>query len=297
MGIPKPFAEHYTRMFLEDVGHGVMPIGGRTKRKDFKVSISPADPKIEQMIVSAISRHEYNYETLTDSLCEFFRLTASGLCAFDRSTYEIAYIENVETKKHAAFRLFFIAEQQITNRFGRFYQIVPPEIAKEENVSRMIPLPKENLIMFTPPTEFRKILQNMREDLSTLSDFGSMFEMVREDQTIQYDFKTHQNSKELALLKICRPVGWIARGTFNGKILSYYLVYLQLQFERFKIRLREEMLATLNDGLRRAGQKIGFAAQLEVTGLPTIIEIEDAMEKLNSGRKPFTELMDPFYNY
>src|SRR5665213_241022 len=297
MGIPKPFAEHYTRMFLEDVGHGVMPIGGHTKRKDFAVSISPADPTIEQMIVSAISRREYNCETLTGSLCEFFRLTASGLCAFDRSTHEIAYIADAETQKITGFRLFFINEQQIVKRFRQLYQFVPPEIVKEENVSRMIPLPKEDLIIFTPPAEFQKILRNMREDLSTLSDFGSMFEMVRGDKKYQYDFKTHQNSKELALLKVCRPIGWIARGTFNEKILSFYLVYLQLLFEKFKIRLREEMLVALNDGLRRAGQKIGFSVQLRVTGLPTMIDVEDAMEKLNSGRKPFVELMDPFYNY
>jgi len=57
------------------------------------------------------------------------------------------------------------------------------------------------------------------------------------------------------------------------------------------------MLAVLNEGLRKAGQKIGFSTQIEVTGLPTIIEVEDAIEKLNSSRKPFTELMDPLYNY
>jgi hypothetical protein len=54
------------------------------------------------------------------------------------------------------------------------------------------------------------------------------------------------------------------------------------------------MLSTLNDGLKRAGQQIGFAAQISISGLPTLQDVDDAGRKLDSGAAPFTEVMAPF---
>ena len=99
---------------------------------------------------------------------------------------------------------------------------------------------------------------------------------------------------KLALLEAVKPVGWTARGEFNEYALSYYLVRLSLTFEKFKILLREAMLTTLNSGLERIGEKIGFNGQIQIEGLPTLTDVEIASHNLDSGTTPFTEVMKLF---
>jgi hypothetical protein len=228
-------------------------------------------------------------------LSEFFRLVAAELCIADRATYEIAYLEDSKTNKLVGFILFYINEQQIRKKHGQLFQIVPPAVANERNVSESITLPHEDLIIFSLPSALQKTMRLVRENLSMLShsQMSSVF-MEANKAGIPYDYKVHENSRQIALLKTCKLIGWTARGMLNERILSSYLIYLQLNFQKFKIQLREILLTALNDGLNRAGKKIGFQAKIEISGLPTIEEVDEAIWKLSSGKKPFTEILDQF---
>jgi hypothetical protein len=46
--------------------------------------------------------------------------------------------------------------------------------------------------------------------------------------------------------------------------------------------------------LRRVGAKLGFEAQLQVAGLPTVKDTKEARTKLLSGEMAFTDVMDVF---
>ena len=113
-------------------------------------------------------------------------------------------------------------------------------------------------------------------------------------KNIPYDFKTHQRSMKLALVETVKAIGWYARGSFNDLVLSYYWIRLMLTFEQFKIQLRNTMLASLNDGLQSIGQKLNFNAQIKIDGLPTLTDVDTAIQNLNSGAMAFTEVMKPF---
>jgi hypothetical protein len=113
-------------------------------------------------------------------------------------------------------------------------------------------------------------------------------------ENIPYDFKAHMRSMDLALVEAVKPVGWNARGSFNGRVTSYYWIRLMLNFEKFKIELRHSMLATLNDALKRIGQKLGFEAQIDISGTPLHVDVTDALRKLDLGEVPFTEVMKAF---
>jgi hypothetical protein len=91
-----------------------------------------------------------------------------------------------------------------------------------------------------------------------------------------------------------RPIGWNARGSFNEHVTSYYWIRLMLTFEKFKVELRRAILAVLNDALKQIGQKLGFEVRIEINGLPTRVDITDALRKLDLGEVPFTEVMKPF---
>jgi hypothetical protein len=296
MGIPKPFLDFYTHMFIQDLSVALLPIGGRSKRSGFSVELVPENVETEQMLVSAIARNHYSH-SFAGTLGEFFRLAGAEMCAFDQAIYEVTYFEDRDTKKPEGFELFFINREQIVARKGKIYQTVPSAVAKERNVPELIDLPCENLIIFTPPPHLRRPLRNVRQDLSRLSDLRfPRFALDAEKNNVPYDFKVHDRSMKLALIEAAKPVGWIARGLFNDQVLSYYWIKMRLKFESVKIELRDTMLATLNDGLRRIGERMGFKATIVVKGVPTLRDVADALQKLNTGEVPFTKVMDVFYD-
>ena len=283
-------------MFPEDVSLGIMPIGGRSSRPDFKVTLCPADKAAKEIITAGLNRRDYGYgNSLADSLYEFFRLLAADLCSAEQAIFEIVYLEDQQTGKVIGFELAFIGENQIVEKRGLLFQSVPPEVARERNVPELIPLARENLMVFKAPADFEKELHDLRQNLAQLDK--SRFPMMMLEATKKnapYDFKAHERSMKLALVEAVKPIGWNARGTFNDCVLSYYWIHLSLTFEKFKIQLREAMLTTLNDGLERIGEKIGFKTQIKIDGLPTLADVDTASHNLNSGVMPFTEVMKTF---
>jgi len=283
-------------MLLEDVSLGIMPIGGRSSRSRFSISTSPADKRAEKIIAGGLAaRDRYFRDSLAESLFEFFRLLAAELCVEDRATHEIVYFEEPETHAFTGFDLLFIPDSQLVTKWGRTYQVVPPEVAQESKVAKLIPLPKEDLLVFTPPATYETALRNLRASLVDLD--GMRFPSLALEamqKGMPYDFKAHERSMKLALMEAIRPIGWTARGSFSDFIMSYYLVHLAIAFERFKIHMRDTILETLNSGLKRIGDKLGFKTQIQISGLPTLSDVDTARHNLNSGVMPWTDVMKPF---
>ncbi len=286
--------EFYMHMFPEDVSLGIMPIGGRTKRPDFKISITPANKQAQAIIAAGLGR-EHHRHSLAEAVCEVFETVSANLCFADRFMYEIAYLEERETQSPVGFELVWINQSQLVEKGGQIFQRVVPDVAKEENVSEMILLPKEDIIEFRPPAGFEKALRDVRTNLSRLDKLHLPELALRATkENIPYDFKAHDRSMKLALVEAVRPIGWNARGTYNDCVTSYYWIRLMLTFEKFKIELRHAMLAAINDALKRIGQKLGFEAQIEISGLPMRVDVTDALRKLELGEVPFTEVMKAF---
>ena len=294
--LPKAFTGFYTDMFIKDVSLGIMPIGGNARRADFSVDVTPPNPTVEKLIISGLRTRDCE-RVLKSTLSEFFRLLASEVCAMDRAVYEIVYLENAESET-VGFELVYINDAQIASKDDQLYQRVPKEEAERRRVAEMIPLPKENVLVFRAPDGLLKTLRETRESLFQLNDLTlSSFASDAFHSKIPYDYAVHRESLEVALATATRDVGWTARGLFRERTLSYYEVYMHLRFEHFKLRLREEFLAILNEGLQRAGNRLNFEAQITISGLPTSSDIDRAVEKLTSGSTSFTTLMEPFLRY
>lgn len=281
-------------MFPEDVSLGIMPIGGRSKRPGFNIATSPPDKRAHGIIAAGLDKRNYR-NSLADPVCEFFRMVAANLSLADRAMFEIVYFEEPETQKLTGFELVLINQSQLIEKGGQTYQRVPPDVAKERNVSELILLPREALIEFRPPVDFETPLRDVRANLSRLDRqrFPELA-LIATEKKIPYDFKAHERSMKLALIEAVKPIGWNSRGSFNNCVTSYYWIRLMLTFERFKIELRNALLTTLNQGLQRIGQKLGFEAQIKITGLPMRADVADAIVKLDSGLMPFTEIMKAF---
>jgi hypothetical protein len=284
----------YVDMFSEDVAVSIMPIGGRSSRPNFQVTISPDDQRAKKIIVTGLKEHGYGH-SLADTLFDFFHLLAANLSTSERAIFEIVYLEERQAEALVGFDLASISETQIVEKRGQFYQRVPPQMAVERNVPQMILLEKDDLIIFKPPPEFEKALRHLKRSLSELDKLQFPAVMLEATKTnTPYDFKAHQRAMKLALVEAVKPIGWNARGLFTDSVLSYYWIAMSLTFERFKIRLRETMLDTLNAGLKRIGAKLGFEARLKIDGLPTLADVDRATEQLNAGAMAFMEVMKPF---
>ncbi len=129
--------------------------------------------------------------------------------------------------------------------------------------------------------------------LGILPDFA-LASMRSGGRSVPFDTEAHLRTRHMALAEATSAIGWNARWSFDGDVLEYYLLDRQLTFEQFKIELRDEILATLNVGLRRIGTEMGFRAQVVLEGLPTLTDVVTARERLSSGNIAFKELTDPF---
>ena len=98
----------------------------------------------------------------------------------------------------------------------------------------------------------------------------------------------------MALADATRLVGWNARGTWQDDTLDYYWVWRELAFESFKAELRNLILLKLNEGLTLAGQPLGFSTRVEIKGLPSVQDVEQARKHLTSGDLSFGEILKPF---
>lgn len=67
------------------------------------------------------------------------------------------------------------------------------------------------------------------------------------------------------------------------------MVWRQLRFLEFKIRLRDLIMDRLNATLSEVGSKMGFQAAIELSGLPTLQDVTDAKSDLRSGRRSLNE--------
>jgi hypothetical protein len=82
-----------------------------------------------------------------------------------------------------------------------------------------------------------------------------------------------------------------------GDVSEYYLTRRQMRFLRFACLLRDEILATLNDGLARTGARARFTAQIAVEGAVTVLDVDQAEAQLIAGERPFDDLLKPLLRY
>jgi hypothetical protein len=164
-----------------------------------------------------------------------------------------------------------------------------------------IKLKPERIITFTLPSSYRPKMSELLNLLSILSTPTSpnfyMEELASGSMKTPYDVKAHILTRKVSLAKAAKPSGWNARWLFQDAALEYYLIHRDLVFERFKIELRDSILAKLNEGIVRAGQVIGFTTKIVINGLPTATDVQTAVDHLQKGDIPFKEVLDPFRRY
>lgn len=105
-----------------------------------------------------------------------------------------------------------------------------------------------------------------------------------------YNFAKHQRERSELFAEVTQPVGWNVRGLFKEGHLEPYDVWRQIRFLEFKVRVRDSIMDRLNAALAEIGQRIGFEVSIELSGLPTLRDVESAKEDLKLGRRGLSDL-------
>src|SRR6266536_3130605 len=77
-------------------------------------------------------------------------------------------------------------------------------------------------------------------------------------------------------VRCTEPIGWNVRELFQDNHLAPYDVWRQLRFLEFKIRLRDLIMNRLNTTLAEVGSQLDFQAAIELSGLPTLQDVDNA---------------------
>ena len=299
---PDWFHYPYARMLIEDVQNGLMPFARIRTRKPFSVRLQPADERAVRLIASALPSRYYGSGShmrhdLGESLCDFVRECAGTIMYCSEAFFEIVYILHNDGEA-TGFRLSHIPGHSITRRRGKLSQELPPDVARDRSLPQLIELPESSIIHIQLPDYVRRTFWQMMDILARASDPGmpewAMQMNAGPREGPPYDFSQHHCERIKAIAQATKSIGWDGRRLIYENTVEHYRWQRFLRFEEFKIQLRDEILAGINDAIGRAGQRLGFNGTLLLEGVPTLPDVERARVGLMGGGLPFKDVVEPF---
>lgn len=288
----------YAERLIKDVSLGIMPIGGKTKKKDFKVIISPSNKEIQDLISKGITRDDYRIN-LASEVCKFFEECVHTILSYGEADYEIAFLSRQDGGENIEFKLELIPPTTLVQQKDKYYQYLPKELADINNLPQYIPLSECDILRFQVPSYLQDELRYVLDSLISLSKRPTLPEFFLNSidgnpNQVPFDITAFNYSHNLALAEAGKSIGWNSFVSPDSGILEYYNIYRFLLFEKFKINLRNSILSTFNEGLHIIGQRLGFSAELGIEGLPSIEDANIALSKLSDGNISFNEIIDQF---
>jgi hypothetical protein len=292
------FESLQSHMLIEDIDVQVIPYVRLSEKEPFTVELVPASEEVEALVADALtSRDRGWHDELASSLADFVRECTQSVITAGEAVYEIVYSSNPTDQRVVAFRLEPIRAFTVKCRAGKYYQEIPEKAAERLEISRSISLPADSILIFRLPRDVRKSVERTLQTLVVLSKkimpkFAMNF--AEAASKFYYDSSNQLYVQRLALAHAGKAIGWNARGLAVDDMLEFYSLKRLLRFERFKIVVRNSIIDTLNEGLKRAGRRMGFEAQIRLHGLPELSDVERAKSELESGSKSFGEVLKPF---
>lgn len=117
-----------------------------------------------------------------------------------------------------------------------------------------------------------------------------MEDMGNQIKSSGFEFLVNRQTEEQCLGKATKYIGWNARGTMDDVSLEYYRVYRHLKFEKSKAIIREHIICCVNEALSSIGKKLGFDAQLRVSGLLEPKDYDKYIDQISTGSLQLTDV-------
>ena len=297
----RPFAVpsiSYLRLLAGDVARSIDTGMRASHRHPVRIVLEPPQKDVEKLIASAIAGLDYNGNTLDEALPEFMHDCVYTVMAFGEAVYELVYHTDRKTGRVVRFNLRLIPPGSLERHRGSLAQHLPPAVARRIGVQERIELRPDSILAFLPPAPFRVELAAMRRRLSGTNALGEIASAIdrqlREGTPLPFNPAAHMRVEHLAVAQATRAVGWDVRHLIRKEVTEYYAVQRRLRFERFKCLLSDDIIATLNEGLERIGRRAEFSARIALSGMPTVMDLDEAEAQLARGDRTFEDVLRPF---
>ena len=275
----------YPSMSCQDLSGAIMPIGGRThKFKNFDAKISGPDADGARSFLSPLE--SYSRTNDQERLSNIINELASELLRSGESYYEVVTIEreSEESKK----QLHFITGARLF-RFPFIYlQLVPKPDFRDYN-KRILWNWRKHVWRFTLPKEFdgpifyrwRLFLLRLANEITPKFFSNSPFKGLK----INFSVAQYNRKREMFIAKVTSAYGWDQRNLSSSNITRFYSLYRTARTRLFQSKLRSHLVDQLNDLLKTQN----IDAKIEVSGLPTPDEINEILERISSGSRPYKD--------
>lgn len=286
--IPKYYLIGYPSALIRDVKYGVLPF------ENYKISIDPPNEEIKRLIGNGLNTERYNVN-FEKAVSNLIKDCASSIMAFGEAVYEIIYFIDPTDNKIVKFKLGFIQHKTVMWQKNKLVQYIPEKLLEQYKTS-FIDLSPETILIFKLSDDLESKIKKIMKELATLDHPPIVEEFLfnTTKKNVPYDVNKHIHTQNMAIAKIGSSIGWIPPN-ISLKFNEYYDTYQFLLFQEFKIKLRNTILMTLNDGLKVIGDKMGFSAQIKIEGLPSLESVQTMKKDLERGTKSFKEVVDAFY--
>lgn len=289
------FEGYYTFLLHEDLRFVIPYTMDRAGGPQTQIT-GPDAHSAAPLLERALSREDW-IPSISDSVCEFIRSTAQHLVIGGPVTYEIdyLYLQNATSGPPVEFRLQLVPPGTLSHHGHQPIQYVPAAFGgpRDKTGLTYVELDPETLVTFRldPVDEaaVRKMIRFLRAASATQGAEVRLMEQSTRSGT-PYSFSEYHRELGELVAEATEPIGWNARGLFQDDRLAPYEVWRQLRFTGFKIRLRDLIMERLNAALAQAGRQLDFQAAIELSGLPTLQDVEDAKSDLRTGRRSLSDL-------
>lgn len=289
----------YSHMLIEDLHLGIMPIRLGRKESAFKVELRADKDGLNEMICEALSSKYGTQNDISEALCDFIDTVAHTIGYYGEAFYEMVYFFDESKTKISNFILSRVPNSTIKNAHLFYWQFIPKNILRreEESNKRFVFLKNNEIVRFSMPQQLGGALQHkfMLRQLKylgreTIPEFMKNAKSYEDYQSF-FNFSTYAKSKDTLAIKLTRNLGWNARQKISNEVLEFYVLHKYLKFEKTKAILRTVILDELNKSLRIAGERMGFSAEIRMSGLPTAEIFDTAIQKLVNGELPFSDIL------
>ena len=264
-------------MFTEDVCLGLMPVGGRTSKKEFAVQLDGAKSHCEAAaaILEQLSEeHSGRLPEIVSSAIEVISrdLAHSGFC----------YYEIVHTKESIP-SLISISPEGLWKIGGYYVQHVPIDDRHEwrrrfswadASAVWRIRIPAS----LGGPRVHRQTIHALRE-VDRLGPGFFQRDLQQGKQDPNFSFGDYVRHSENRIRRLTRRWGWNSRDWGLDRQTEFYAFDRMMQFKWAQAVLREQITADINSLFSR----LSWDSNLVITGLPSPAEIWDTHTAMTTG--------------
>ena len=295
----------YNHMLNEDVYSRIMPYRSYDiKTKTPLVQLSSPNELVQKDIILALSGNNHPRYNLEDAVSHFIRECTKIIMYAGQGIYEVVNYTDEITSEISFSKLESVPNGNIKFFFGQPFQILPNMKNFELEEPRFKIITKDKLVLFKMPEPYRSNYKALQSQLDILgkNKVNDLHIKSLEQNSKQGKPRFNQKIKvmdgfkfsDLAVLSATNLMGWNARQYESKYLQEYFTLVRFLRFERFKLKLRNSILDTINKNLSRLVSNSAYVGELQFHGLPTAEDIEEAEKDLRKGNRKFKDIADLF---